>query len=609
MNKVYLSIVALSMAFSSAAQRNGELTSKFDYSPATTTAKPKPVQATDRATVLWDDDFSAPGNWVMTNTSTPSIDWTIETNPSNMPNAAPSLYPFASATATNGFALINSDGAPGNADGDGAIIAEITTATSFDLSATPNLILRFSHNYRWWHEERGVRVSGDNGLTWTEFPITSETGGAISTGYPNDQNSGNPEITEIDISGAAGAQTLIQFYYNDNDFWAWYWVVDDVEILEKPDNDVQLVNAWFSGTTNDGIEYGRTPVNHLDASYAVGGEVLNFGVLDQTSIVLDADYGSFTAQATEALIEADSTKFMEDVITPSLAVGVYSGTYTVESNGDQPGGAEFGDNTYPRVFEVTNDMYSMDNIGNNPASTVNLGTIGTASFTGAADGLVIATEYRLKQSDMVSGFRVFLTSASQVGGEIVASVKDTGTFRALDMTSIVESSLHSLTAAEISQGYVDILFDNVQTLPAGAYYAAVDLFSSGNTANVVLVDDRTVPQPGLASAIFIPGDNVFSNGIAVGIRMLMGDTWGVGIAESALTGVKVYPNPSEGVITVTNAANTENTVKVFDMLGKEIFATSTSTDLTIDLTKNMTGVYLVKVSNANGSITERVVIK
>ena len=177
------------------------------------------------------------------------------------------------------------------------------------------------------------------------------------------------------------------------------------------------------------------------------------------------------------------------------------------------------------------------------------------------------------------------------------------------MTSIVESSLHSLTAAEISQGYVDILFDNVQTLPAGAYYAAVDLFSSGNTANVVLVDDRTVPQPGLASAIFIPGDNVFSNGIAVGIRMLMGDTWGVGIAESALTGVKVYPNPSEGVITVTNAANTENTVKVFDMLGKEIFATSTSTDLTIDLTKNMTGVYLVKVSNANGSITERVVIK
>jgi hypothetical protein len=63
--------------------------------------------------------------------------------------------------------------------------------------------------------------------------------------YPGDQSAGNPVYESIDISAVAGnqAQVLIQFYYNDNDYWAWYWAVDDVRINEIDDFDAELNNV------------------------------------------------------------------------------------------------------------------------------------------------------------------------------------------------------------------------------------------------------------------------------------------------------------------------------------------------------------------------------
>ena len=60
-------------------------------------------------------------------------------------------------------------------------------------------------------------MSNDGGNTWTEFNITDQNG------YPNNQNTNNPEVTTIDISSIAdySSSLLIQFYYNDNDYWKY----------------------------------------------------------------------------------------------------------------------------------------------------------------------------------------------------------------------------------------------------------------------------------------------------------------------------------------------------------------------------------------------------
>ena len=173
-----------------------------------------------------------------------------------------------------------------------------------------------------------------------------------------------------------------------------------------------------------------------------------------------------------------------------------------------------------------------------------------------SDGLVLATLYHVKQAQDVSGLRVMLTSTGNTaGGEIIASLKDTAAFWAGDMTNIVEASTYTVTQNDVDNGYVDIFFDQVVNAPAGVYYAAVELYSFGNSSDIRVLDDRTVAQPVDASAIYIPGMQSYTNGTAIAIRLLVGNGWGVGVDENAIEGVSIFPNPTEGIITITNNNN------------------------------------------------------
>lgn len=616
MKKIYLSALAFMLAGGIHAQQNGAFITKHDYAPYVSEgSSDRPVtelESQERANIIWSDDFSVPSNWTMNNTSAPiSWDWVITTNQSDIPNAAPELQPFMSTTANNGFALIDSDGQPGNADGDGAIVANIRTGSVIDCSSYPNVILRFQHSYRWWHESRGVRVSGDNGATWTEYWVTSDDGGMIPTGYPNNQNSENPVYEQIDVSAVAGgsSQVLIEFFYNDNDFWGWYWVVDDVELIEQPADDIDLMSAWFSGVNNEGIEYGRTPTAHLDGSYNVGGQINNFGTNAQTNVTLDADFGSFTSQTVLANLPSGDTVYIETAESPSLPVGVYTGDYVVTSDAETQASPDFGNNTYQRAFEVTDNLYSVDGIGNHPAGYEVLDRIGTGSFVGSEDYFVIGNQYRLKANDQISGMRILLHSTTVPDGYITVSIKDTTTFFQSDMTSIYEFGPVQVTSADVTAGYIDIIFDAPQSFNTGAYYACVMLESYSNSYDIFLVDDQTVAQPYFASMIYLEGDQIYSNGEAVGIQLLMGDQWGAGVEENTLTGVSVYPNPSNGVFTITNDENINSTVDVYDMVGNVVYTSTLNAKTTVDLSSFGAGMYLVKVSNEEGTYVEQVVIK
>ena len=423
MKKIYMTMFVSALVFGANAQQNRVLISKHDgnvHTSSNTKSAQPAINNIEKAIPLWSNSFNDANDWVFTNTSAPtSYDWVITTNQGDIPNAAPSLQPFMSTSANDGFALINSDGQPGNVDGNGAIVAELTNAVPIDLTGYNNVILRFQHSYRWWQDTRGVRISGNGGATWTDFDITSLAGGVSASGYPNDQNSENPVYEVINISAVAGGSNnvLVQFYYNDNDIWAWYWTVDYVEILEQPLDDIQILSSWFAGANNGGIEYGKTPINHIDNSYLVGSEIFNFGVNDQTNIGLNADYTAFSYNATSPSLLSNATVLLESTQTPALSVGVYNGVYTAVSAAET-GGAEFGNNVYERNFEITDDMYAIDGIGINPASTEDLATIGTASFLDAEDGLVIAALYNIKATDLISGIRVMLDASTVAGGDI-----------------------------------------------------------------------------------------------------------------------------------------------------------------------------------------------
>lgn len=632
MKKFYLSLFVGGLLVNSAAAQRAEAPISTRILNPSNTPLVMPTPQPKAGVEIWSNNFDTPADWTIDNDGQTGSDfgWSIDGTVDGWWSAPAGI----NSTSGGNFAEL-SNGDPTATPGTQALDVTYTMTIAAPLDI-PNLPLNTTNTdlVTLTFQEYGARfndlqtvqistVANPTVNDWITvrdnlgYPVYSTAGGAPYA---------NPENISINLSPyiAGNASTVwIRFQWTTNfpgstnaNAWVTYgWYIDDVKIMTNPDDDLQLWSAWISGDNNGGIEYGRTPQDQVDGNWAIGGWVYNNGVNDQANIVLDADFTSFTAQATLASLPSQDTVFIETVDPLTLTPAVYTGDYTLQSDGEQIGGPDFGDNTYTREFEITQpstnasgSVYSIDGIG---VYTVGAqqSSLGTNSFTGGEDGLVCASMYNIKQNCDIYGIRVMLASGSQAGGELYGSIKDTSLFWQGDMSSLyqTDASNVALTALNVSQGYKDLYFTSPVTLTPGAYYAAVELYSAGATQNVRIKDDLTVGQPYDASAIYIPGDQSYSNGEALGIRLLVGDL--VGLDEQTLGGVSVYPNPSEGIITVSNGNGSLNTIEVYDMMGSLIMSKTSSVATTLDLSTVASGVYTVKVSDGVNSMTENVVIK
>jgi len=626
MKKIYLSILSValvSLLNAQVKQLNGPIKRSNDRTEAKVVAVNNNIE---KAVTIWESTFGTPSEWVLAHDAADcTLDWEI-----GVVSCAGS-YPIAdiaSTSAADGWAIVDSDNYGGATGGTDVEDSYITMANAVDLTAYPNVVVQFETYYRSYTSERPFVVvgigdgTGPASVVWPDMVQSSVIGDpSIYTNvfdafpnWPTQEASDNPQVMQVNISpalvGLSAAQLGdIYIRLNWTGTWGYAWFVDDFKIIEQPQDDIQNTAAWVVGENNGGIEYGRNPVDHLDANWTIGSEIFNFGVNDQTNVTLTADFVTFSSGGTDPLLLADSTVIIETLETPALAVGTYTGTYTAVSD-LEVGGTVFGNNVRTRVFEVTpvDNIYSTDGIDVYPAADLDLTSIGTNSFTGGEDGLVLASMYHIKQTTTVSGMRVMLATGTVAGGEIYGSIIDTTNFWQNDMTGLYLSAGVTVTAAHIATGYVDVPFSAPASLNPGEYYAAIELYSNANANDIRVLDDRTVAQPYYAGSIYIPGDQSYSNGTALGIRLLMGSAW-LGLGENTLAGVSIFPNPSEGVITVTNDNGVSNTIVVRDVLGKQVLSKESNSETTLDLSNNGAGVFFVSVTNEAGTLVEKVVIK
>ena len=76
-----------------------------------------------------------------------------------------------------------------------------------------------------------------------------------------------------------------------------------------------------------------------------------------------------------------------------------------------------------------------------------------------------------------------------------------------------------------------------------------------------------------------------------------------------IAGLKVYPNPvSNGTMFIESDSNAERTVAVFDVLGKQVLNTTTSTNA-INVSQLNTGVYIVRITEEGKIATKKLVIR
>ena len=165
-----------------------------------------------------------------------------------------------------------------------------------------------------------------------------------------------------------------------------------------------------------------------------------------------------------------------------------------------------------------------------------------------------------------------------------------------------------VTADDVTNGYIDINFDSPVSVGTDAYFLGAELWSNGNESDIFILDDETIPQPFYLSMIYIPGDQAYSNGNSIGIRMITTDENIVSLEES-VTGLSIYPNPSNGIINIELDKNNNYSVQITDIVGKVVIDDKISSNTSFDLKHLDAGVYFVNVSNNEISKTEKIVIE
>ncbi|AUC82868.1 choice-of-anchor L domain-containing protein [Lacinutrix sp. Bg11-31] len=150
--------------------------------------------------------------------------------------------------------------ADSDANGNGTILLETLTSPVFDTSGATAIFLDFDQFYR--------NIGGDtatvevwDGTAWIAVLTQTATAGAFNA----------PDQQHINITAYSNAAMQVRFIYNDNDTWAWYWLIDNVIVYNatcaNPENlildsvsDTTADISWTAGATETDWEVVAQPI-------------------------------------------------------------------------------------------------------------------------------------------------------------------------------------------------------------------------------------------------------------------------------------------------------------------------------------------------------------
>ncbi|MCR5036809.1 MAG: C10 family peptidase [Bacteroidales bacterium] len=75
----------------------------------------------------------------------------------------------------------------------------------------------------------------------------------------------------------------------------------------------------------------------------------------------------------------------------------------------------------------------------------------------------------------------------------------------------------------------------------------------------------------------------------------------------AVNNFRLYPNPTDGIVNIESEG--QMTISVINMLGQKILEMNATDNVTIDLSGNGSGIYMVRIETADGTMTEKVSIR
>lgn len=217
------------------------------------------------------------------------------------------------------------------------------------------------------------------------------------------------------------------------------------------------------------------------------------------------------------------------------------------------------------------------------------------------------------------------------GGTVVL---DAGPFLSVDFLWSDSTTAQTLTVSTSGSYYVTVV--DTATGCTGTDTVSVTINSLPNvtftlSSGTLCADDAsltlsgglpaggTYSGPGVTAGIFDPsvgaGNHTITymytdvNGCSNSATQSITVSACVGINEQSADAVRIYPNPSTGLLTIVSGSP-ENVVTVFNAIGETVMTQqSNTTQVTIDLSAQTNGIYFVQVTNESGTHYEKVVLQ
>lgn len=555
---------------------------------------------------IWENDFSTPADWTISNAAGHTLgDWAIvNALPASLISQIPTYgFPGAMNSASGGnFALVNSDEAGVNAIQN----ALLTTSGSIDMSAygTTAMVLKFTEIYRHFQESFFVAISNDNGATWTEFQANPPSEVPVNT------NSGDPEVETINITAAIGAGTWgtdvkIRFRYSGA--YDWFWGVDDVQILEALEDDIKVSRFWVATDVmnTQGLDYFKIPVSQSSfPGLTFGANVINNGSVDQTAVALNATSGAYNATGTPVAVAVGATDSIE--VTTPFMVPATIGNSTVDvksevTNGDD----DDSNNSETYVVERTATVYSRDNgvysgaftnFASNTGNEVRIGNI-MEIFDPINAGYV-----DVRVADIAG------TAGSDIGAEVYLYDPNSQEF-----VYYTQTVIHNLTAGDLGN-FVSIPFvGSGCALNAGDVILLVAFHYGGNPSVGFGMAQPVLEQTvlGFTSA----GSVALSDPNAIMVRLNDKNDLGLEDMNNSF-GLSVYPNPASDLVNISFDLSTsaDVTIMISDISGKEIETVSLNNvagikNVDINVADYKAGVYLVNMISNGERVVKKLTVK
>lgn len=590
------------------------------------------VSSATAPVVIWSDDLSDATNWVIDHDPTAcSLDWQIGTY------SCTGSYPIAdinSTTASNGYAMIDSDSYGGATGGTEIEDCWLTTANPIDLNGYPDVVIEFETQYKRYNSEQAYIVvgvgDGSGNVIWPDLDPTTNISNMpnVFNPWPGFINSGdettNPQLFTVNISSALVGLTsveladiYIRFHWTGT--WGYAWYVDDVSISELQDNGVAIQDEVYGGwwetyLTAGGLgqDYTHNPMNQVTANpLAFEAVIRNTGLATQ-EVTMYADVSgpsgpsSHVSNTISLAVTEQDTFVASPTFTPTT-----NGVYTIDmwGVGDSAGQGVVITTTptTTKTTEITDYIYGKDE--GTPTSYWRLSRAGSNP-----GGFEVGADYDIYANADLYSVDVLITGWSTPGANVYVSLYEIDADPQLDPIPLATSDNYNLTVSDTGN-WVNIPFLTTQPLIQGTRYCisvggymhptdSAGCYVAGNGYYSVdrLFDKDDHYQNG-APTWYTIGDIPM-------LRMNFDPSTLSAIEDVKKSIFNIYPNPANGVFTIQLDVNSKHNLTVKNVLGQTVYSASISTLLTtIDLSTFDKGIYTVELKDHNTTYTEKVIIE